>query len=87
MDPMYTIMRRLGDESESRYRTQEAIRDIFRELSRSRIKDKGKFKNRTGTEFKSWAARLVERHGENLITELLNDDEFWNTTLALTIGA
>lgn len=87
MDGWYEIIRKLQDESSSRYRTQQATQDIFRQLSRSRIKDKGKFKNRMGPEFEAWASSMVAKHGEDMITELLNDDEFWNTTLALTIGA
>jgi hypothetical protein len=86
MDGWYEIVRKLEDESSNRYRTQQTAQDIFRQLSRSRIKDKGKFKNRMGPEFEPWAAGMVERHGEELITELLNDDQFWNATLALTIG-
>ena len=87
MEAWYEILRRLEDESTNRYRTQQTVHDIFRQLSRSRIKDKGKFKNRMGPEFEAWAAAMVEKHGEELVTELLNDDEFWTTTLALTIGA
>ena len=50
--------------------------------------EKGKFKNRMGPEFESWVGSLNQRFDEypQLINSIISDDEFWNTTLKLTLN-
>jgi hypothetical protein len=84
MDEWYKIVGNLKDDSEVPYSTQQITHDIFRELRRAKIKDKGKFKNRMGPEFEAWAYHLTERYPEHMIKEILNDDEFWEETLKIT---
>ena len=84
MDKWYKIVADLKDESEIPYYTQQITHNIFRELSRARIKDKGKFKNRMGGEFEAWAYHLTELFPEHMVREILNDDEFWEETLNIT---
>jgi len=84
MEEWYKIVRALQDESENPYLTQQFTKQVFRELKGRRIKDKGKFRNRMGPEFESWVAGL-DQFPIDLVTEILNDDEFWNTTLDLTL--
>jgi len=84
MEEWYTLVRKLKDESESSYLTQQFTYQVFQELKRSRIREKKKFVQRTGTEFESWALHLEEKYPRDLVREILNDDEFWELTLKVS---
>lgn len=86
MEKWYAIVRKLQDESENKYLTRKFCEDVFHDLTNARIREKQKFKNRMGPEFEQWAASLVERYSQDMVTELLNDDEFWIETLQITQG-
>jgi hypothetical protein len=86
MEKWYAIVGNLRDESEDSYKTQQFTHQVYRELRRSKIKDKGKFKNRMGPEFEQWIARLTEEYVSELVQEIINDDEFWLETLLVTQG-
>lgn len=85
MEEWYKIVRTLQDESEKPYLTQQFVKQVFRELKNRKVKDKGKFKNRMGPEFEKWVADLTTDYPVDLVTEIINDDEFWETTLGLTL--
>ncbi len=84
MDKWYEIVGNLRDESEDSYKTQQFVYQVFRELSKAKIKDKGKFKNRMGPEFEQWSSRLIDHYSNELVIEILSDDEFWLETLLIT---
>jgi len=84
MDKWYEIVGNLKDESEDSYMTQQFTHQVYRELTISKIKDKGKFRNRMGPEFEQWSARLATEYPQALVIEILNDDEFWLETLKVT---
>lgn len=84
MDTWYKIVGGLKDESENPYVTQQLTHTIFRHLINTKLKDKGKFKNRMGPEFEPWAFSLGEMFPEHVVREILNDDEFWEETLKIT---
>jgi hypothetical protein len=86
MDTWYSIVRTLEDESEDAYQTQQFVFEVFRQLKGAKLKDKQKFKNRMGPEFERWTAQLVTQFPEDLVKEVLNDDDFWIETLAVTQG-
>jgi hypothetical protein len=86
MDKWYAIVGNLRDESEDSYKTQQFTHQVYRELRRSKIKDKGKFKNRMGPEFDQWISHLTEEYPPELVQEIINDDEFWLETLLVTQG-
>jgi len=86
MDKWYTIVGNMKDESEDSYKTQQFTHQVYRELRSAKIKDKGKFKNRMGPEFEQWAAHLSDMYSGDMVTEILNDDEFWLETLLVTQG-
>ena len=74
-------------ESENPFNTQQFTNKVYHDLSKMRIKDKGKFKQRMGPEFENWIAGLVSNGiGSDLINAVVGDDEFWNLTLKLTLG-
>jgi hypothetical protein len=86
MEEWYTIIRNLKDESENPYTTQMFVYQVYRDLSRIRIKEKIKFRDRMGPEFDAFTAKLSQEYPEGLVIEIINDDEFWRKTLELTIG-
>lgn len=86
MEEWYTIVRSLKSDSEIPYNTQRFANKVFHDLSRIRIRDKGKFKNRMGPEFENWVAGLASEFDSDLINAILGDDIFWGKTLQLTLG-
>jgi hypothetical protein len=80
----YEMVGNLKDDSEDPYMTQQFIFRVFRELRRAKIKEKGKFKNRTGSEFEQWVKLLEETYPKEMVAEILNDDDFWLELLKLT---
>lgn len=86
MEKWYSIVRNLQDESENKYLTRKFCEHVFSQLHNARIREKQKFKNRMGPEFEQWAASLTEEYGKDMVTEILNDDDFWIETLLVTQG-
>lgn len=86
MEEWYTKVRLLKDESETPYETEKVCHKLFYDLKRSKIREKGKFKNRMGPEFETWIAGLNERFAPELVNAIISDDEFWALTLKLTLG-
>jgi len=84
MDKWYAIVGNMRDESEDSYMTQQFTYQVYRELRSAKIKDKGKFKNRMGPEFEQWSSHLADIYPIDLMTEILNDDEFWLETMLVT---
>jgi hypothetical protein len=84
MEKWYTIVRNLQDESENKQLTRQFCEDVFHQLYNARIREKQKFKNRMGPEFEQWVGQLSQTYGEKLVTEIINDDTFWVTTLSVT---
>lgn len=86
MEQWYTKLRNLRDESESPAMTSRFARKVFYDLKRMKVREKVKFKQRMGPEFDGWITTLQELFPNALITEILNDDEFWELTLKLTLN-
>jgi len=87
MEEWYTIVRNFKDESENPYLTESFCHRVFQDLKRSKIRDKKKFRERTGNEFTTWSYGLELEYPKSLVMEILNDDDFWVQTLKVTIGA
>lgn len=86
MEEWYKKIRDMKTESEIPYNTERLTNKIFHDLSRIRIRDKGKFKNRMGPEFENWVANLSTQFDADLLNVVIGDDDFWNLTLKLTLG-
>lgn len=86
MDEWIKSVRILKDESEKPNMTQEFTNRIFQDLRRMKIKDKGKFNQRIGPEFEKWTLKLEEDYPKSIVTEILNDDDFWLLTLKVSRG-
>lgn len=86
MEKWYSIVQSLQDESENKNLTKTFCEDVFHELLNARIREKQKFKNRMGPEFEQWSVSLSDRFPRDVVTEILNDDTFWQETLRITQG-
>jgi hypothetical protein len=84
MEKWYNLVLNFKDESVDSYKTQDFCHQVFRELDSAKIKEKGKFKQRMGPEFEQWSAKLSTQYPPELVTEILQDDEFWLETLWVT---
>lgn len=86
MQDWYREVRLLKDASDSPYTTEKITHKIFYDLKRSKIREKGKFKNRMGHEFDEWVLSLNARYDKDSVRDVISDDEFWELTLKLTLG-
>jgi hypothetical protein len=77
----------MKDDSEEPNTTQKFFYKVFIELKSKKIKDKGKFRQRMGPEFDIWVSELREEFSDKIVIEIINDDDFWEKTLKVTIGA
>jgi len=81
MDEWYTNVRRLREESESPHQTEKLTRLIYHTLRRSKIREKGKFKQRMGPEFEGFVNKLLENYSDEMVRQVVSDDGFWGATL------
>lgn len=86
MEEWYKKVRLMKDDSETPYETEKVTHKIFYDLKRSKIREKGKFKNRMGPEFENWTITLGNRFAPELVNAIISDDEFWEMTLKLTLN-
>jgi hypothetical protein len=87
MEEWYKLLREMKDDSEEPNTTQKFFYKVFIELKSKKIKDKGKFRQRMGPEFDIWVSELREEFSDKIVIEIINDDDFWEKTLKVTIGA
>ena len=85
METWHNLVRRFKDVSENPYLTNKFADTVFHDLQNTRIREKQKFKNRMGPEFEQWIGSLSELFPRAMLDEMLFDDEFWATTIALTL--
>lgn len=89
MENWYKIVRHMKDDSDESYLIQQCVYRIFNDLRRSKLRDKTekeKLKNRTGRVFEQWIAKLAEDYSSDFISDILQDDEFWEETIKLTLN-
>ena len=89
MENWYKIVRHMKDDSDEPYLIQQCVYRIFNDLRRSKLRDrteKEKLKNRTGRVFEQWIAKLAEDYSSDFISDILQDDEFWEETIKLTLN-
>jgi len=79
----------MKDDSDEPYLIQQFVYRIFNDLRRSKLRDKTekeKLKNRTGRVFEQWIAKLAEDYSSDFISDILQDDEFWEETIKMTLN-
>lgn len=86
MERWYKQVRLLKDVSDKPHTTEKIAHKMFYDLKRSKIREKGKFKNRMGNEFENWSATLYELYGKDLVYDIISDDEFWELTMEVALG-
>jgi hypothetical protein len=64
------------------YDVECLCRDILRYVRRSRIRDVGRFKQRTGLEYEAFIKSLAS-YDEAFVTRIVADDEFWEATMEM----
>ncbi len=84
MEAWYRFVRNFKDESERPYITEKFCQQIFQELKHSKVREKKKFAERTGTEFDAWTLKLEDTYPKELVRTILADDDFWKVTLKVT---
>ena len=86
MEEWNKMVRLLKDDSVEPNKTGQLCERVYQDVHRMRVKDKGKFKQRMGSDFDMWALELQEQFPRHLIIEILNNDEFWKLTLKVARG-
>jgi hypothetical protein len=64
------------------YDVECTCRDILRYVRRVRIREVGRFQQRTGLEYDSFLKSL-SAHNEELVLRIVADDEFWEATVGM----
>lgn len=87
MDKWTEILRDMLEDEEPRiqYEIRSITMRIYNDLLTMRIREKLKFREQTGTEFQKWSENLELEFDADIVEEILSDDEFWKTTLKLTM--
>ena len=62
------------------YDVECVCRDILRYVRRVRIREPGRFQQRTGLEYEAFLKALA-RHEEKLVLRIVGDDDFWEATI------
>jgi hypothetical protein len=60
---------------------ERICRDILRYVRRVRIREVGRFKQRTGLEYEAFLKTL--HYNEDLVSRIVADDDFWDSTMNL----
>ena len=64
------------------YEIECVCRDILRYVRRVRIREVGRFKQRTGLEYEAFLKTLAH-YDTKLVTHIVNEDDFWNATIGM----
>lgn len=65
------------------YNVECLCRDILRYMRRVRIRDLGRFKQRTGLEYEAFIKSLIA-YDHELVQRIVGDDDFWAETTGLS---
>jgi hypothetical protein len=64
------------------YDVECVCRDILRYVRRVRIREVGRFQQRTGLEYEAFLKSLGA-YDEELISRIVGDDDFWEATIGM----
>jgi hypothetical protein len=78
MHEWYSQCRQFCENYENPKPVREAIHEIFRVLIKLKIKEKGKFKQRDGPEYRKFVESL--KSDPQIVQDILQDDNFFNLT-------
>jgi hypothetical protein len=83
-----SIVRKMKDESESPQMTQRIAHRMFYDIPLLKFPkqgDKVKFKQRMGAVFVNFLSSLELDYPEDTVAAIVNDDAFWEITIARTL--
>jgi hypothetical protein len=86
MEEWNKMVRILKDESVEPNKTGRLCERVYQDVHRIRVKDKGKFKQRTGSDFDMWVLGLEQDYPSYIVVNVINEDEFWKLTLKVARG-
>jgi len=86
MEEWNKMVRILKDESVEPNKTGQLCERVYQDVHRMRIKDKGKFKQRMGSDFDVWVLGLEQDYPSYIVVNVINEDEFWKLTLKVARG-
>ena len=78
MHEWYSQCRQFCDRYENHREVRSAIHEFFRELTKLKIKEKGKFKQRDGPEYKKFIESLKSK--PEIVQDIAEDDDFFKLT-------
>ena len=93
MEAWYSAVRNLKDDAEDPKSVRQLCFRVYGDLSNVRklkslrpcpervLKSRKEFRERKGAEFDHWTSQLEEEYPREMISAVLGDDTFWNTTL------
>jgi len=88
MEEWYSIVRDYKDSSEFPYAihtfTNRVRLDLFQFMRNLPKERRNKFKQRLGPEFDQWVMDLTDDYDADIVKDILNDDEFWEKTIAIS---
>jgi len=64
------------------YDVECICRDILRYVRRTRIREVGRFKQRTGLEYDAFL-KSMEHHEKELVDRIVGEDDFWDATISM----
>ena len=77
-DRWVEVVRDMKDADDEPYEIEVICRDILRYMRTARIRDVGRFKQRTGLEYEAFLKSL--RHDPERVEHSVADDDFWEAT-------
>jgi len=80
-DHWTSLLREIKDETKQRYKTESLANDILRYIRYTRFRQYNLFTQRRGEEYEKLIAILEESYPKELIERIIQDEEFWKTTL------
>ena len=78
-DKWVEVVRDMKDAEAEPYELEVVCRDILRYMRTVRIRDIGRFKQRTGLEYEAFLKALP--YDEERVQRIVTDDEFWDATV------
>ncbi len=83
-DHWVSILRQIKDEVRDSARQMEHLaKDILRHIRYTRFRQFALFTQRRGEEYEAFIEKMVEKHPLERVNAIIDNEEFWKTTLEL----
>jgi hypothetical protein len=83
-DHWVSILRQIKDEAgHSAWQTEHLAKDILRYIRYTRFRQFALFTQRRGEEYERFIEKMVEKYPLEDVNAIIDNEEFWKTTLEL----